>query len=173
MQLSQCEQRYESALKQVSQLQKMLTEVSEEKALLEDRFHTLAENHEQMIQIKDEYKRAIGRFSGEQKKETSMVEQLWEELKRVESIRDGLGKKCELLENRVHELEGKMGIERTGHKLKIEELNSSHSEENSVLKRNLESGISYLNTDIDITVRKYVPSFYRKGTVNEEVVRGM
>lgn len=150
MQHSQCEQRYESALKQVSQLQKMLAEVSGEKALLEDRFHTLADNHEQMIRIKDEYKRAIGRFSGEQKKETTMIEQLQEELKQTRSSRDGLGKKYKLLENCVRELESKMETERAAHKLKIEELNSSHFEENSTLKRNLESEYFTLNTDITV-----------------------
>ena len=101
MQLTECEQRYELALKQVSQLQEMLAKVSGEKALLEDRFYTLAENHEEMIRIKDKYKRAIGRFSGEQKKETMMVEQLQDELKLVKSSRDEMGKKCEVLERRI------------------------------------------------------------------------
>ena len=139
MQLTECEQRYELALKQVSQLQEMLAEVSGEKALLEDRFHTLAENHEEMIRIKDEYKRAVGRFSGEQKKETAMVEQLQDELKQTKSSRDEVGKKCELLERRICELESEMGTERIAHQLKIKELNSSHLEESSALKQSLES----------------------------------
>ena len=139
LQLSQCQQRYESALQQVSQLQGMLAEVSGEKAMLEDRFHTLAKNHEQMIRIKDEYKKAISRFSSEQRRENAMVEQLQEELEQVKSSRDGLRKKCELLESRTRELESKTDAERTAHKIKIEELNSNHSEEISVLKRNLES----------------------------------
>ena len=139
MQLTECEQRYELALKQVSQLQEMLAEVSGEKALLEDRFHTLVENHEEMIRIKDEYKRAVGRFIGEQKKETAMVEQLQDELKQTKSSRDEVGKKCELLERRICELESKMGTERIAHQLKIKELNSSHLEESSALKQSLES----------------------------------
>ena len=139
MQLTECEQRYELALKQVSQLQEMLAEVSGEKALLEDRFHTLVENHEEMIRIKDEYKRAVGRFSGEQKKETAMVEQLQDELKQTKSSRDEVGKKCELLERRICELDSKMGTERIAHQLKIKELNSSHLEESSALKQSLES----------------------------------
>ena len=156
MQLSECEQRYESALKQVSQLQEMLAEVSGEKALLEERFHTLAENHEQMIRIKDEYKRAIGRFSGEQEKETAMVEQLQEELKQTKSSRDGIGKKCELLERHICELESKMEAERTDHKRKIEKLNSSHSEESSTLKRNLESGYLHLLHQTDKSCIHYI-----------------
>ena len=140
MQLSECEQRYESALKQVSQLQEMLAEVSGERALLEEHFHALAENHEQMIRIKDEYKRAMGRFSGEQKRETAMVEQLQEELRQTKSSKDGIREKCELLERRVCELERKMEAERTDYKQKIEKLNFSHSEESNSLKRNLESG---------------------------------
>jgi chromosome segregation ATPase len=139
MQLSECEQRYESALKQVSHLQEVLAEVSREKALLEDRFHTLAENHEQMIRIKDEYKRAVGRFSGEEKKESVMVEQLQDELKQTKSSRDELEKKCELLERHIYELESKMDAERIAYKLKIKELNSSHLEESTTLKRSLDS----------------------------------
>ena len=139
MQLTECEQRYGSALKQVSQLQEMLAKVSGEKALLEDRFHTLAENHEEMIRIKDEYKKAVGRFNGEQKKETMMVEQLQDELKLVKSSRDEMGKKCEVLEKHICELESKMEAERVAHELKIKELNSSHLEETSALKRSLDS----------------------------------
>ena len=139
MQLTECEQRYGSALKQVSQLQEMLAKVSGEKALLEDRFHTLAENHEEMIRIKDEYKKAVGRFNGEQKKETMMVEQLQDELKLVKSSRDEMGKKCEVLEKHICELESKMEAERVDKEKKIKELNSSHLEETSALKRSLES----------------------------------
>ena len=138
MQLTECEQRYESALKQVSQLQEMLAKVSGEKALLEDRFHTLAENHEEMIRIKDKYKRAVGRFSGEQK-ETMMVEQLQDELKLVKSNRDEMRKKCEVLERRICKLESKMEAVKVAHQLSIKELNSSHLEETSALKRSLES----------------------------------
>ena len=114
--------------------------MSGEKAVLEDRFQTLADNHEQMIRIKDEYKRAIGRSSGEQKRNTAMVEQLQEELRQTKSSRDKIGEKCEFLERRVCELESKMESEREAHKQKVEELNSGHCVESSTLKRNLESG---------------------------------
>lgn len=118
----------------------MLAEVSGEKALLEDRFHTLAENHEQMIRIKDEYKRTISRISGMQKKEVVMLEQLGKELKQAQSRNDETGKKCELLDRHVCELVSKMEAERAAHKLKVQEMDSSHSEEKNTLQRNLESG---------------------------------
>ena len=139
LQLSQCEKRYESALKQVSQLQTMLAKVNGEKAILDERFHTLAENHEQMIRIKDEYKAAVSRFSGEQKRDSVMVEHLQEELRQTKSTRNDLDKKCELLERRVHELDSKMETETNAHKLKIEELTCCHYEERNALKRSLES----------------------------------
>ena len=153
----------------MSQLQEMLAEVSGEKTLLEDRFHTLAENHEQMIRIKDEYKRTISRISGMQKKEVTMLEQLGEELKQAQNRNDETGKKCELLDRHVCELVGKMEAERTAHKLKVQEMNSSHSEERNTLKRNLESGCTLIS---DKSCTSYI-LLNRNRADNEENGRGM
>ena len=143
LQLCQYKQKYESVQKQVSKLQEMLAEVSGDKAVLENRFHTLAENHEQMIRIKDEFKEANYRLSREQKEETMTVEQLQEELKRTKKSRDDLEKKCQCLECHVHRLESEREAEKIAHQLKIEELNCVHSDEIAILQRNLEREYSF------------------------------
>ena len=139
LQLSESQQKYESSQKQVAKLQELLAEVTAEKTQLEDRFHTLAENHEQMIKIKDEYKEANCRLSSQQREETSTVKQLQDELKKIKSERDSFGKKCNLLEGRVSELERRTEADRKAHLAMVGELNSRHSNEVAILQRNVES----------------------------------
>lgn len=124
----------------MSKLQALLVEVSGEKAVLKERFQTLAENHEQMIRIKDEYKEENSRLlSRLQSKESGMLEQLQEELEQTRSSRVDLEKKCQLLENRVHKLESIMETGKAAYQLKIEELTSNHSCEVKGLQRDVES----------------------------------
>ena len=139
IQLSRSQQLYESSQKQVSKLQELLVEVSGEKAVLEERFQILAENHEQMIRIKDEYKAENYRLSSKQCTESDIVQQLQKELEHTKSSRDGLEKKCQLLEHRVCEQESKMEAERADHQSKFEKISFSHSNEVGNLRRSLES----------------------------------
>ena len=140
MQLFQCQQQNESSQEQVSKLQTLLVEVSGEKAVLNEHFHTLAKNHEQMIRIKDEYKEENSRLLNRlQSKESGVLEQLQEELEQTRNGRDGLEKKCQLLENHVHELERKMETEKVAYQVKIEELTSNHSCELEGLQKDVES----------------------------------
>ena len=129
---------YDSSQKQVSKLQEMLADLSGEKALLEDRFHTLARNHEQMIRIKDEYKEEICRLSKKEAMESSTVDLLQKELRETKSDRESVDKKCKLLEHQVHELQTTIDAERNDHKCAIEQLNSRHSNEIRSLKIHVE-----------------------------------
>ena len=140
LQLSECEQKYELSQKQVEKLQQLLAEVSAAKALFEERFHTLAENHEQMIRIKDGYKVENCRLRESQGKDTSTVEQLKEELKKLDSEKLSLVRKCEQLECHVSEEKRKREADSTAHQFKIEEMTTGCSKEMSILQEKVESG---------------------------------
>ena len=129
---------YDSSQKQVSKLQEMLADLSGEKALLEDRFHTLARNHEQMIRIKDEYKEEICRLSKKEATESSAVDLLQKELRETKSDRESADRKYKLLEHQVHKLQTTIDAERNDHKCTIEQLNSRHSNEIRSLKIHVE-----------------------------------
>ena len=56
LQLGKYRQHYEESLAQRRDLELRLTEETKARSLIEQRFHTLSSNHEEMIKIKDEFK---------------------------------------------------------------------------------------------------------------------
>lgn len=114
---------FEETLAEKRGLEAKLREEERLKALVEKRFNTLAENHEEMIKIKDEYKHSNQALMAENEKlkqenQMKFSAAVEERESRLSKLREELGAKyqrereleecCTRLEARVAETEGQL-----------------------------------------------------------------
>ena len=121
--MNQYRTSYEKEVAQNRELQNSLEEVKKVKSTLEQRFHTLSSNHEEMIKFKDEYKMENQRLREEitelrNKHDESVLADLQERARQLlvlrEAVRAGeerekaMVSRCKSLEDKENELEKDM-----------------------------------------------------------------
>ena len=128
MQLDQCRTLCETSTAHNQEVQKCLSEVSRAKSVLEQRFHTLSSNHEELTAIMEEHKKNGTKLRAELeeiKKKAGFSAELEEKEKQLLALRDILAGK----EERVRLLEGRCFVLEE----EIRELQSAEREREEML----------------------------------------
>ena len=121
--MEHCRRRFEAAVARNDELERKLEGQTRQRVLIDQRFGELAENHNEMIKIKDEYKNSNRtlqlendglrrenemKFSAAVKEREMQLFQLQEEISRRSKKEKTLEKRCFQLEARVERLEGNL-----------------------------------------------------------------
>ena len=129
--MEKCKQLCQTGTARNQELQKQLSEALRAKSVLEQRFHTLSSNYEELTRIMDEYKRENRKIRTELEKKSkeSVLVEIEEKDGQLLSLRETITERDE----RVRLLEGRCSILED----EIRELTKTEKENKAVFSRQL------------------------------------